>query len=131
MLFELLPHFARLMPMADKYLSSRSASEKTQEAALASLAGEVRGELGKVTGEIGKVTEANAGVSRQLQEQSRQIADMGVEVARTRMGVESAEARIAKLEKTAAATKAMLGGAVGLLAAVFVLLIVLVVRGMR
>ena len=35
MLLELLPHFTRLLPMADKYLSTRSASEKAQEAALA------------------------------------------------------------------------------------------------
>lgn len=95
LLFELLPHFSRLVPMADKYLSTRSASEKAQEAALTALANEVRGELGKAA-------EANAGVSRQLQEQGEQIAELGVEVARARMGVESVEARIAKLEKTAA-----------------------------
>jgi len=37
MLLELLPHFTRLLPMADKYLSTRTASEKAQEAALAAL----------------------------------------------------------------------------------------------
>jgi chromosome segregation ATPase len=111
LLFELLPHFSRLMPMADKYLSTRSASEKAQEAALAALAGEVRGELGKVT-------EANAGVSRQLQQQGTQIAELGVDVARARMGVESVEARVGKLEKTAAL-------AVKLLWAVLVLLVML------
>lgn len=97
--------------MADKYLSTRSASEKAQEAALAALAGEVRGELGKVT-------EANAGVSRQLQQQGTQIAELGVDVARARMGVESVEARVGKLEKTAAL-------AVKLLWAVLVLLVML------
>jgi chromosome segregation ATPase len=111
LLFELLPHFSRLMPMADKYLSTRSASEKAQEAALAALAGEVRGELGKVT-------EANAGVSRQLQEQGSQIAELGVDVARARMGVESVEARVGKLEKTVAL-------AVKLLWTVLVLLVML------
>ena len=35
--------------MADKYLATRSASDKAQEAALAALAEDVRGELGKVT----------------------------------------------------------------------------------
>jgi hypothetical protein len=35
LLFDLLPHFARLMPMADKYLASRSASDKAHETALA------------------------------------------------------------------------------------------------
>jgi chromosome segregation ATPase len=117
MLLELLPHFARLMPMADKYLSSRSASEKAQEAALAALAGEVRGELGKAT-------EANSGVSRQLQEQGTQIAEVGVELARTRLAVESVEARVAKLEKMAALTVGLLWVGVGLLAMVFAILVV-------
>lgn len=112
------------MPVADKYLSSRSASEKTQEAALASLAGEVRGELGKVTGEIGKVTEANAGVSRQLQEQATQIADIGVDVARARMGVESVEARIAKLEKAAALVVGLLSAVLMIAVLTFTILVV-------
>jgi len=47
MLFELLPHFARLMPVADKYLTSRSASDKAQEAALVALADNVREEIEK------------------------------------------------------------------------------------
>lgn len=124
LLFDLLPHFARLMPMADKYLSSRSDRDKAQEAALAALAADVRGDLADVT-------EAHSGLRRQLQEQSTQVAELGVEVTRARLGVESVEARVAKLEKTAAATRALLGGVAGLLAAAFVLLIVLVLRGGR
>jgi hypothetical protein len=124
MLFELLPHFARLMPMADKYLSSRSGSEKAQEAGLAALAGEVRGELGKVTGELGKVTDANSGVIRQLQEQGTQIAEIGVDVARARLGVESVEARIAKLEKTAALVVRLLGAVLMVAVLTFTILVV-------
>jgi cobalamin biosynthesis Mg chelatase CobN len=124
MLFDLLPHFVRLMPMADKYLSTRSASDKAQEAALTALAGEMRGELGKVG-------EANAGLSRQVQEQGTQIAELGVDVTRARMGVESVEARVAKLEKTAGTAMRLLGIAVAMLAFALVLLGILVVRGMR
>lgn len=94
LLFELLPHFSRLVPAANKYLATRSASDKAQEAALAALAGEVRGELGKVA-------EANAGVGRQLKEQGTQIAELGVDIARARIGIESVEARVLKLEKLA------------------------------
>jgi chromosome segregation ATPase len=115
MLFELLPHFARLLPMADKYLNSRSASEKAQEAALAALGAQVRGDLGQM-GEV------HAGLQRQLQEQSAQLAETAVEVTRTRMGVESLETRLAAMEKTAAAAVrlmvvvlALLVGAIGLL----------------
>jgi septal ring factor EnvC (AmiA/AmiB activator) len=107
LLFDLLPHFARLLPVADKYLTTRSAREKAHEAALGTLGESVRGELGEVK-------EAQAGLERQLREQGAQIAEIAVDVARARMGIESVEARIAKLEKS-------LRTAIGLLAAVLVL----------
>jgi len=106
------------MPMADKYLSSRSASEKGQEAALAALAAGVRGELRLVT-------EAHTGIDRQLQEQSAQVAEVAVEVTRTRMGIESVEARVAKLEKTAGTAVMLLAAGLVLLVGVLTLLVVL------
>jgi hypothetical protein len=131
MLFELLPHFARLMPMADKYLSARSTGDKAQEAALAAMAGDVRGELGRSA-------EATAGLRRQMQEQTTQIADVAVDVTRARMGVESVEARVAKLENAIASVDAktrfgvrLLGAALVLLVMAFALLVVLVVRTVR
>ncbi|MDP9050282.1 MAG: hypothetical protein M3O31_06085 [Acidobacteriota bacterium] len=129
MLFELLPHFARLMPMADKYLSSRSVSEKAQAAALASQQAALSALAIEVRGELGKATEANSGVSRQLQEQGRQIAELGVEVARARLGVESVEARVGKLEKTAESIKMLVGVSVGMLTIALVLIVFLLVRG--
>jgi septal ring factor EnvC (AmiA/AmiB activator) len=93
MLFDLLPHFARLMPLADKYLSTRTASEKTQEAALAALANDLRAELGKSS-------DSQAGLLRQMQEQTAQIGDLALDVARSRMSVEGAEARLTRLEAT-------------------------------
>ena len=88
-LLELLPHFARLTPVADKYFASRAANDKAQQAALAGLGEEVRGELGKVT-------EAHAGLHRQLQEQVEQVtcSFFGGGDARA-LGIESVEARIA------------------------------------
>jgi hypothetical protein len=128
LLFDLLPHFARLMPMADKYLSTRSASEKVQEAALAALAVDMRAELGKGA-------DTQAGLLRQMQEQSAQIGDLALEVTRARMGVESVELKVAKLENSLAAAEArsasamkLLGLVLGLLLIATVLLIVLLVR---
>ena len=92
MLIELLPHFARLMPIADKFLTSRSSSDNAQEAALAAMAESVRGNLGQVS-------ETHSGVQRALKEQSIQMNEIAVEVTRARMGVESAEARVAALER--------------------------------
>jgi chromosome segregation ATPase len=132
MLFELLPHFARLLPMADKFLATRGASEKAHEAALAALAQEVRGELGQVT-------DARSSIDRQMRDQSLQISEMAVEVTRTRMGIESMETRaaalstsvdtrIAKLEKRLATTTNLLWAAIALLSILVALLVILLLR---
>jgi chromosome segregation ATPase len=121
LLFDLLPHFSRLMPMADKYFSSRSERDKAQEAALAALAADVRGELGQVT-------EAHAGLRRQLQEQSAQIAELGVEVTRARLGAESVEARVAKLEKAVGTATRLLWVVLGFVVMMFAILVVRAVR---
>jgi hypothetical protein len=124
MLFELLPHFARLMPMADKYLNGRGASEKAHEAALAALADSVRGDLGQVV-------EVHSGIQHALQEQAAQISEIAVEGTRTRMGVESIEARIAKLEQTSANSIKLLAVAVVILTATVAVLEVLLSHQLR
>jgi hypothetical protein len=117
-LFELLPHLTRLVPMADKYLSTRTASERAQEAALAALGAEVRGELGQL-GEV------HTGIQRQLQDQGVQLSELAVEVTRARMGVENMESRVAAVERIVTAMRwlvvaSLVGGAgtIGLLVAV-------------
>ena len=128
MLFDLLPHFARLMPIADKYLSTRSASEKAQEAALAALTAGVRSELGKAT-------DTQAGLLRQIQEQTVQMGTVALDVTRARMGVEVVEARMAKLEEligsleaNSSAARKLLRVVLVLMALVVVLLVTVVVR---
>jgi hypothetical protein len=86
-LFELLPHVARLVPMADKYFSSKVANEKANEAALAAMAEGVRGGLGQVT-------KAHVGLYRQLQDQSAQITELGEEVKRARLALEQHDHRL-------------------------------------
>jgi chromosome segregation ATPase len=131
MLFELLPHFARLMPMADKYLSTRSASEKAQEAALAALADNMRGDLARSS-------EAHAALRRQIQEHTAHLGEVALDVTRLRMVVEGVDARVATLEVSVAAAEAKAAAAVKLLRVVlglslpaFALLIILVVHALR
>jgi hypothetical protein len=94
-LFELLPHISRLVPMADRYLTSKAAAEKANENALAAMAEGVRGDLGQVT-------KAHAGLYRQLQEQSAQIAEVGQETKLTRTTVEQQAHRVERLESQVA-----------------------------
>jgi hypothetical protein len=107
-LFELLPHITRLVPMADRYLSSKTASEKATEAAMAAMADGVRGDLGQVT-------KAHAGLYRQLQDLSAQIAEVGEEVKRARLSVEQHENRMVALESSVASLQWWIKGGVSLL----------------
>lgn len=121
-LFELLPHISRLVPMADKYLSSKTASEKANEAAMAAMAEGVRGDLGQVT-------KAHAGLYRQLQEQSVQIAGVAEEVKQARLAAERDDNRLAALESKVASLGVWVKAGVSVLVVLAVAIIVLLVRG--
>ena len=121
-LFELLPHITRLVPMADKYLSSKTASEKANEAALAAMAEGVRGDLGQVT-------KAHAGLYRQLQDQSAQIAEVGEAVKRAGLAIEQHDQRMAALESGMKSLGVWVKAGVSLLVMLAVVVIVLLVRG--
>jgi chromosome segregation ATPase len=121
LLLDLLPHFSRLLPVADKYLARISANEKAQATELAALSADVRKQMGRLT-------ETQAGVARQLQQQSMQLAEIAVDVTRTRMGIEGAEERIAKLEKSMGMAVRLLWVALALMAATLALVAIRMVR---
>lgn len=116
-LFELLPHVTRLVPMADKYFSTKTASEKANEAAMLAMAEGVRGDLGQVT-------KAHAGLYQKLQEQSAQIAAMSAELKQVGTAVE----RVTALESQVAVLGRWVKVGVPLMVALLVAVIVLLVR---
>ena len=121
-LFELLPHLARMVPMADKFFASRAAAEKANEAALAAMAEGVRGDLGQVT-------RAHAGLYRQLQEQSAQIAEVAEEIKQTRQTAIQQSTRIETLEHQLTSLGRWLKAGVGLLCILLALMIWLLLPG--
>jgi hypothetical protein len=121
-LFELLPHITRLVPMADKYLSSKTASEKANEAAMAAMAEGVRGDLGQVA-------KAHAGLYRQLQDQSAQIAEVAEEVKQARLAAQKDDNRLAALESKVASLGLWVKAGVSVLIVLAVATLVLLVRG--
>jgi hypothetical protein len=121
-LFELLPHITRLVPMADRYFLSKTASEKANEAAMAAMAEDVRGDLGQVT-------KAHAGLYRQLQEQTAQIAEVSEEVKRARLSIEQHEHRMLTLEANVTSLGWWVKAGVSVLVVLVVAVIVLLVRG--
>jgi phage shock protein A len=120
-LFELLPHITRLVPLADKYFSSKTASEKANEAAMAAMAEDVRGDLGQVT-------KAHAGLYRQLQDQSAQIAEVSEEVKRARLSIEQHEHRMVALESKLTSLGWWVRAGVSLLVVLMIVVIVLLLR---
>ena len=120
-LFELLPHVTRLVPMADKYLSTKTASEKANEAAMAAMAEGVRGDLGQVT-------KAHAGLYRQLQDQSAQIAQISEEVKAASLAAEKHEHRMLALESTVASLALWIKAGISLLVILVAILIGLLVH---
>jgi hypothetical protein len=120
-LVELLPHITRLVPMADRFLSSKAAAEKANEAAMLAMAEGVRGDLGQVT-------KAHLGLYRQLQDQSVQIAEVSEEVKRSRVAMEQHERHMGSLEKEIGSFGIWLKVGVSLIAVLLVVVIVLLVQ---
>jgi predicted peroxiredoxin len=120
-LVELLPHISRLVPMADKFFTSKAAAERANEAAMLAMAEGVRGDLGQVT-------KAHMGLYRQLQDQSAQITEVGEEVKRSRLSMEQHEHRMEALEKQVASFSLWLKAGVPILIALVSMVVVLLVR---
>ena len=83
-----------------------------------------------VRGDLGQVVDAHAGIQRALKDQAEQIAEIAVEGTRTRMGVESIEARVAGLEKMLRLTMKLTLVALVLVAGCVVLLGFMLVHGL-
>lgn len=91
-LVALLPHAARLVPMADKFLLSKTAGEEANRKAIEALAEGLREDLAPVS-------ESQAGIYRELNDQSERLAVILVEVRAARAAAEATRARGAHLEK--------------------------------
>lgn len=120
-LFELLPHISRLVPMADKYFSTKTASEKATEAAMAAMADGVRGDLGQVT-------KAHAGLYRQLQDQSAQIAEVAEEVKQARAAINQRDQRLEAMELRVASLGLWIKAGLSLVVLLLAVVIVLVIK---
>ncbi|WP_213806578.1 hypothetical protein [Granulicella sp. dw_53] len=120
-LFELLPHITRLVPMADKYFSSKAATERANEAALAAMAEGVRGDLGQVT-------KAHVGLYRQLQELSAQLAVVGESAEQARKAASGQEDRVQALERQVASIGIWIKTGVSLLIVMLGVVIYLLAR---
>ena len=129
MLFELLPHVGRIVPMAERFFETRKAREQEEQAQLAAITETLRTELGKSA-------EVTSGMERAIREQAGQVSTLAAETSRSRAALEALEGRMQKLEEKAGAADSVTPRlqllvviALILLVVAVGLLLVLVLRG--
>ena len=123
-MIELLPHVRRLVPMADRFFTSKAETERAHEATLNALASELRADLAQVA-------KTHAGLYRQLQDQTAVIAEVGEEVKRSRLAMEHHGTRIESIETTVAQLGRWLKIGLSLVLVLLAILILLVAQWMH
>ena len=129
MLFELLPHAGRLIPMAEKFFATRGARDQEEQAALTGLTETLRTELGKAA-------EGNASLERAVRAQAELVSGIAAELSRSRTSFDSIEDRVSSLEANVHSAEtvsrrvqSLVMVTLVLLVVVLGLLIVLLIRG--
>lgn len=120
MLFEVLPHVGRLVPMAERFFETRKAREQEEHAQFTAITETLRIELGKTA-------EANAATERALKEQAATVSAILAETGRTRTALETLDARVGRLEAKVATADTSAPRLQALLIAVILLLLVVLV----
>ena len=122
-LFELLPHVSRLVPVAERYFATKQIGDTAGggDAAFASIAEDVRGDLNQVT-------RAHAALYRQLQDQGNQIAELSEHARMARTLAEQNEQRITAIDNKLDTRDTYIKVGVGLVCLAVVLLLVLILR---
>jgi predicted nucleic acid-binding Zn-ribbon protein len=120
-LLELLPHIARLLPSADRYMQTRAAADTQTSNTLKQMSDDLRSELRRVT-------TSHESLLRQLDEQNQRLAVITEQADAARAAAEAAEERTSGLERRLAISNAMLTVMLPLVIVLVVLTILLLVR---
>jgi len=120
-LIELAPHVSRLLPMADRFLNTKTADAEASRSAMQQMAEGLRGDLGQVTA-------SHAGLYRQLNEQSEKLSELSSDVATVKRSVESLDPRLTRLEQQNSRLTLLLGLSLVLLAGLLVLAVILLLH---
>jgi len=101
-LLELAPHVTRLVPVADRYLQSKSDNGKAQRRALDEMGERLRGDLGQLAeglhGDLTQLAAAQAGIEQQMTQQSEALASIAEDVRAMRLSSDELEGRLTRIE---------------------------------
>lgn len=93
-LIELAPHITRLIPLADRFLTSRGAGDEAAREQIAATVAQLNAQLNaSLDATTAHIAQANAGIYRQLNEQGDRLAQLNAETQATR------EALISRLDE--------------------------------
>jgi len=120
-LLELAPHLIRLVPTGDRSQTNRTAEDEAHRKAMEELADRLRDDLGHVTA-------SHSGVYRQLNEQSEQMVGVVAAVEAARLTAESAEGRVARLQRKVVTNTKLLAAVLVMNFVLLLLVVVLLVR---
>ncbi len=138
-LVELAPHVTRLLPLADRYFKDKATGDEAtaraledqravleaQRAAVADLASRLHADLGAVTGQQ---TTQLATLGRQVGEMEKHLAGVRTDSLAARQAAEGLEGRLARVEAGQRRAQVLNIVIVVLLAVVFVLLLLPLLR---
>ncbi len=102
-LVELAPHISRLLPMADRFFQSKSATEDVTRRTVESLAETLRGDLGQIAA-------AQNALSGQIEKIGLQVTASADDVRGARAAAETAASRTGELESRLNELTTRLGG---------------------
>ena len=123
-LFELLPHITRIVPMAEKFLSSKAASHKANEAAFAAMTERLRGDLSQVT-------QAHSGLHLQLQDQAAKLDAVAEQTRLTQLAMEQREHRVESLVQQVTSLTTWVRLTTAIIVLLLVTLLIVILRAHR
>jgi septal ring factor EnvC (AmiA/AmiB activator) len=91
---ELIPHLTRLLPHIDRIIQQRTSGEDTQKKNLE----QFQQMTESLRSDLAQATASHASLYRQLNEQGEKMTALAADLHDSRAALQSAEARIAKLE---------------------------------
>jgi hypothetical protein len=101
-LLKLAPHVTRLVPVADRYLQSRTENGKAHRHALEQMADRLRGDMEQISdrmrGDLTQLATAQAGIHQQLNEQSETLAGIAADLRAARLASDEMDTRMRGME---------------------------------
>jgi hypothetical protein len=97
-LIQLAPHVTRLVPVANRYLQSRTDGGESGRRAVEGLRGELEQTAERMHGDLTRVSGAQAATAEQLTRQGKTLESISVDLHAARLASDAMDARMIRME---------------------------------